>query len=83
MIFTSLTAMIISIAAIAGVAIASDNVIITPMGLPCDNPNQTGCSTGIKGWNNDDDFLYLCGPNGVIVDYDGCSCQNCCGSPGC
>ncbi|KAG1884132.1 hypothetical protein F4604DRAFT_1901479 [Suillus subluteus] len=48
--------MIISVAAMAGVAIASDNLIITPMGLPCSNPNQVGCSMGIKGWNNDDDF---------------------------
>ncbi|KAG2032895.1 hypothetical protein BDR03DRAFT_968942 [Suillus americanus] len=53
------------------------------MGLPCNDPNQTGCSTGIKGWNNDDDFLFLCGPSGTIIDYDACSCQNCCGSPGC
>ncbi|KAG1884173.1 hypothetical protein F4604DRAFT_1677306 [Suillus subluteus] len=81
--------MIISIAAIAGVAIASDNLVITPMGLPCDNPgliaclrllsaDQVGCSTGIKGWNNDNDFVYFCGPKGKITGYDACSCQNCC-----
>ncbi|KAG1789327.1 hypothetical protein EV424DRAFT_1354863 [Suillus variegatus] len=70
--------MIISVAAMASVAVASDNLVITPMGLPCDNPNSVGCSTGIKVWNNDNDFVYLCGSNGIIVGYEACSCQNCC-----
>ncbi|KAG1761077.1 hypothetical protein EV702DRAFT_1053208 [Suillus placidus] len=37
MIFTSLTTIIISIAAMAGVAIA-DDLKVTPMNLPCDKP---------------------------------------------
>ncbi|KAG2032896.1 hypothetical protein BDR03DRAFT_968945, partial [Suillus americanus] len=78
MIFTSLTTMIISVAAMAGIAIASDNLVITPMGLPCDNTDQVGCSTGIKGWNNDDDFGYFCAPSGKIAYYEACSCKNCC-----
>ncbi|KAG2032894.1 hypothetical protein BDR03DRAFT_968937 [Suillus americanus] len=78
MISTSLTTMIISLAAMAGVAIASDSLVITPMGLPCDTPNQVECSTGIKIWNNDNDFTYLCGPSNTIIDYEACSCKNCC-----
>ncbi|KAG1844630.1 hypothetical protein DFJ58DRAFT_25103 [Suillus subalutaceus] len=78
MIFTSLTTMIISFAAMAGVAIASDSLTITPMGLPCDTPNQAECSTGIKIWNNDNDFMYFCGPSSTIVYYEACSCKNCC-----
>ncbi|KAG2054099.1 hypothetical protein BDR06DRAFT_971797 [Suillus hirtellus] len=64
--------MIISVAAMASVAVASDNLIISPMGLPCGPPNTLGCST-IKGWNNDNDFGYLCGPKGIIEDYQACS----------
>ncbi|KAG1895621.1 uncharacterized protein F5891DRAFT_1173560 [Suillus fuscotomentosus] len=71
MIFTSLTTMIISVAAMASVAVASDNLIISPMGLPCGSPNTVGCSA-IKGWNNDNDFGYLCGPNSIIDDYQDC-----------
>ncbi|KAG1810833.1 uncharacterized protein BJ212DRAFT_570285 [Suillus subaureus] len=78
MIFTSLTTMVISFAAMAGVAIASDNLVLTPIGLPCDTPNQVGCSMGIKFFNNDDDFAYLCGPKNTIVDYQACSCKKCC-----
>ncbi|KAG2337928.1 hypothetical protein BDR05DRAFT_737892 [Suillus weaverae] len=78
MIFTSLTTMIISVAAMAGIAIASDNLVITPIGLPCDPPNTIACSTGIKFWNNDNDFAFLCGPSGTITEYEACSCKNCC-----
>ncbi|KAG2114294.1 uncharacterized protein F5147DRAFT_650080 [Suillus discolor] len=70
--------MIISVAAMASVAVASDDLIINPGGLPCDDPNSVGCSTGIKGWNNDNDFGYICGPYGTIDAYEPCSCQNCC-----
>ncbi|KAG2069204.1 hypothetical protein BDR04DRAFT_1119194 [Suillus decipiens] len=53
--------------------IASDNLnlAITPMGLPCTDPS-------IKGWNNDNDFAYLCGTQGTIIAYWGCSCSHCC-----
>ncbi|KAG2357606.1 hypothetical protein BDR07DRAFT_1419809 [Suillus spraguei] len=62
-----------------GVAIASDNLVITPMGLPCDEPvGSLECSTGIEGWNNDNDFAYTCGAQGTIIDCWPCVCQNCC-----
>ncbi|KAG1729296.1 hypothetical protein EDD22DRAFT_409388 [Suillus occidentalis] len=78
MIFTSFSTTIISIAAMAGVAIASNNLIINPMGLPCSPSNSQGCSAGIKGWNNDNDFIYDCGSSGVIDAYEACSCKGCC-----
>ncbi|KAG1794611.1 uncharacterized protein HD556DRAFT_1368597 [Suillus plorans] len=78
MIFTSLTTMIISVAAMASVAVASDNLVIDPLGLPCGDPNTVECSTGIKGWNNDNDFGYNCGPYSIIDAYEACPCQNCC-----
>ncbi|KAG2127074.1 hypothetical protein BD769DRAFT_778764 [Suillus cothurnatus] len=78
MIFTSLTTMIISVATMASVAIASDNINITPMGLPCAPKNSYECSTGLKGWNNDNDFVFQCGSQGTIVGYLACDCKNCC-----
>ncbi|KAG0703416.1 hypothetical protein DFH29DRAFT_917135 [Suillus ampliporus] len=76
--FVSLTTMILSAAVMAGVAIASENLTINPMYLPCDNPNQVGCATGLKGFNNGDDFGYGCGPTGQIIAYVPCDCKNCC-----
>ncbi|KAG2753840.1 hypothetical protein P692DRAFT_20771496, partial [Suillus brevipes Sb2] len=76
--FTSLATIIISAAAMAGVAIAAEDLVISPMGLPCGNPDTVNCSTGIKGWNNDNDFGYFCGPRGTIISYTDCSCKNCC-----
>ncbi|KAG1794584.1 uncharacterized protein HD556DRAFT_1368469 [Suillus plorans] len=78
MIFTSLTTIIISVAAMASVAVASDNLVITPLGLPCGNRNSVECSTGIKFFNDDNDFGYICGPDGVIDAYEACWCKNCC-----
>lgn len=43
MIFPSLTTTIISIAAMAGVAIASNNLIINPMYLPCSPSSKHFC----------------------------------------
>ncbi|KAG1880993.1 hypothetical protein F4604DRAFT_1749269 [Suillus subluteus] len=76
--FTSLATIVISAAAMASVAIASEDLVITPMNLPCSPTDSVGCSTGIKGWNNDDDFGYFCGPHGTIISYTACSCKNCC-----
>ncbi|KAG1884014.1 hypothetical protein F4604DRAFT_1734289 [Suillus subluteus] len=79
MIFTSLTTMIVSVAAMTSVAIASDNLVISsPLGLPCDTPGLVACSTGIKFWNNDNDFAFQCGPKRTIVAYLACDCKNCC-----
>ncbi|KAG2341473.1 hypothetical protein BDR05DRAFT_1030553 [Suillus weaverae] len=70
MIFTSLTTMIIFVAAMAGVAIAfGDLVISSPLSLPC-TPNTKGCSEGINFWNNDSDFAYICGPHGTVIAYE-------------
>ncbi|KAG2085947.1 hypothetical protein BD769DRAFT_1457493 [Suillus cothurnatus] len=76
--FTSLTTIVISAAAMAGIAIASEDLVITPMNLPCSPDNSVQCSTGLKGWNNNDDFGFFCGPRGTIISYTPCSCQNCC-----
>ncbi|KAG2121573.1 hypothetical protein BD769DRAFT_1478767, partial [Suillus cothurnatus] len=79
MIFTSLTTITISVAAIASVAIASDSHLKTsPMGLPCHPPNTTACSRGLPGFNNDNDFAYSCGPDGTITSYEACACAYCC-----
>ncbi|KAG1757022.1 hypothetical protein EDB19DRAFT_4350 [Suillus lakei] len=78
--FTSLTAMIISAAAMVGVAIASDSFAIapTPKNLPCDHANQVGCSSGLRGYNNGNDYGYFCGSNRKIISYTPCSCSHCC-----
>ncbi|KAG2141896.1 hypothetical protein DEU56DRAFT_795416 [Suillus clintonianus] len=76
--FTSLTTTIISVAAMAGVAIASDNLVITPKNLPCNGADSAGCSTGIKGFNNGNDFGYYCSPTNKITYYEACSCKHCC-----
>ncbi|KAG2747357.1 hypothetical protein P692DRAFT_20597692 [Suillus brevipes Sb2] len=60
----------------AGVAVGI--TISSPLGLPCSPSNSEMCSTGIKIWNNNNDFGFLCGPSGTIVDYQACSCKNCC-----
>ncbi|KAG2122735.1 hypothetical protein DEU56DRAFT_831507 [Suillus clintonianus] len=75
---TSLTTMTISGAVMAGVAIASNGLLITPQNLPCSPSNQAGCSTGITGWNSDNDFRYYCGSSGTITSYTACDCKNCC-----
>ncbi|KAG1729460.1 hypothetical protein EDB19DRAFT_1743606 [Suillus lakei] len=75
--FTSLTAMI-SAAAMVGVAVASEDLIITPKGLPCGKSNAVGCSSGIKGFNGGKDFGYFCGPRHTIISYTACSCSHCC-----
>ncbi|KAG2114179.1 uncharacterized protein F5147DRAFT_678279 [Suillus discolor] len=43
MIFTSFTTVIISVTAMAGVAIASDNLNVSPLGLPCFYPSKHFC----------------------------------------
>ncbi|KAG2118381.1 hypothetical protein DEU56DRAFT_838495 [Suillus clintonianus] len=73
--FTSLNTMVISAAVMAGVAIASDDLVLTPQNMPCYKP--VGCSTGLKGYNNGDDFGYFC-VNGKIATYGPCSCKHCC-----
>ncbi|KAG0698975.1 hypothetical protein DFH29DRAFT_938901 [Suillus ampliporus] len=76
--FVSLTTMILSAAVMASVAIASENLKLDPMNLPCDNLDEVGCGTGLKGYNNGDDFGYGCGPTGKIIEYAPCDCKNCC-----
>ncbi|KAG1831420.1 hypothetical protein DFJ58DRAFT_249211 [Suillus subalutaceus] len=77
--FISLTTIVVSAAAMAGIAIASDDLIITPMGTPCGPANTVLCSvTGLKGYNNGNDYAYTCGPKGSVVSYIPCSCHKCC-----
>ncbi|KAG2141895.1 hypothetical protein DEU56DRAFT_795409 [Suillus clintonianus] len=75
--FTSLTTTIISVAAMAGVAIASDNLVLTPMNFPCTKADSVGCSN-LKGFNNGNDFGYYCSPTEKIDYYEACSCKHCC-----
>ncbi|KAG2031837.1 hypothetical protein BDR03DRAFT_971551 [Suillus americanus] len=74
--FTSLTTVIITTAAMAGVVIASAAGL--PY-IPC-SPDQGGCSMGIGDYNNGNAFGYLCGANGVIRAWFPCSCNtpSCC-----
>ncbi|KAG1721896.1 hypothetical protein EDB19DRAFT_1770638 [Suillus lakei] len=74
--FASLTTMIICAAAMAGVAIASDN-LISPLGLLCDKSKHVGCSRSTT-LNNGNDFGYTCGESGTIESWTGCSCKDCC-----
>ncbi|KAG2129606.1 hypothetical protein DEU56DRAFT_816974 [Suillus clintonianus] len=76
--FASFTTMIVSAAVMASVAIASEDLSITPKNLPCNNPGETGCSTGLKGYNNGNDFGYFCGANRKIISFTACPCKNCC-----
>jgi len=41
--FTSLTTIVISAAAMAGIAIASEDLVITPMNLPCSPDSEHSC----------------------------------------
>ncbi|KAG2158578.1 uncharacterized protein EDB93DRAFT_1118992 [Suillus bovinus] len=75
--FTSLTTIVISAAAMAGIAIAS-NSDTTPMNLPCNLINSIQCGTGLKGFNNGLDYGFVCGPQGTIISYAACPCIGCC-----
>ncbi|KAG1756911.1 uncharacterized protein EDB91DRAFT_1076816 [Suillus paluster] len=76
--FASLTTLIVSVALMAGVTTASEDLLVTPKGLACNNPDRAGCSTGIKGYNNQNDFGYFCGATGKIIGFAPCNCKNCC-----
>ncbi|KAG1729447.1 hypothetical protein EDB19DRAFT_1832392 [Suillus lakei] len=60
----------------ADIAIASDD-LVNPGNLACNKANP-GCSTGIRGYNNGNDFGYYCGSDGLIWAWKACSCKNCC-----
>ncbi|KAG2090128.1 uncharacterized protein F5147DRAFT_725126 [Suillus discolor] len=70
--FTSLTAVIVFTTAMVSVVIASAGP-----DLSCE-PYQGGCSKGVKSFNNDNDFGYLCGANGHITRWFPCTCKGCC-----
>ncbi|KAG1728391.1 uncharacterized protein EDB91DRAFT_1339272 [Suillus paluster] len=65
--FAWLTTLIVSAALMTGVAIASEDLTLNPQNLPCDNADQVGCSRGIQGYNNGNDFGYFCGSDGKIT----------------
>ncbi|KAG2111978.1 uncharacterized protein F5147DRAFT_685154, partial [Suillus discolor] len=67
--FTSLTI----VAAIAGIAIASDLDSIY-MGKPCSPSNSPKCLKNTGG----NDFGYVCGPESTVIFYTACPCSNCC-----
>ncbi|KAG1843177.1 hypothetical protein F4604DRAFT_1824782 [Suillus subluteus] len=74
--FTSLTTVITTAAAMAGVVIASSDELPN---FAC-VPNQGGCSAGIGNYNNGNAFGYICGPDGNIDGWFPCSCNTryCC-----
>ncbi|KAG2129607.1 hypothetical protein DEU56DRAFT_816982 [Suillus clintonianus] len=76
--FTPFTAMIVSATVMAGVAIASDDLVITPQNLPCKTASSVGCATGLKGYNGGNDYGYFCGPKHKIISWTPCSCKKCC-----
>ncbi|KAG2158688.1 uncharacterized protein EDB93DRAFT_561739 [Suillus bovinus] len=75
--FTSLTTIVISAAAMAGIAIASDSNT-TPHGKPCKPNNTYQCGSGLNGFNNGRDYAFVCGQVGKIIAYTQCPCVDCC-----
>ncbi|OAX34879.1 hypothetical protein K503DRAFT_412729 [Rhizopogon vinicolor AM-OR11-026] len=69
--FISLTTMILSVAVIVG---ADDTQII---GHPCAKANHAECGA-ITSHNDDLPFLFLCGPDYTITEYQDCTCYSCC-----
>lgn len=85
--FTSFAIVIISAAAMAGVVIASVDPVVpvtpangpSPNGpnvVPCDKP--VGCSKGVDGYNNGNDFGFTCASDGRTTSWMPCECKNCC-----
>ncbi|KAG1720535.1 hypothetical protein EDB19DRAFT_1768123, partial [Suillus lakei] len=70
--FTSLTSVIISATAMAGVVVASS--LVDPTGLPC--KGTVGCST-LTGFNNGHDFGYFC-TNGMMTTWSACTGKSKC-----
>ncbi|KAG2074702.1 hypothetical protein BDR04DRAFT_1092926 [Suillus decipiens] len=69
MTFTSLTTAIISATMMAG-------VVLSVPKLHC-SPGLLGCWSG-DTYNNGNDFVYTCGPDGIMNSWFPCSCKNCC-----
>ncbi|KAG1831426.1 hypothetical protein DFJ58DRAFT_249421 [Suillus subalutaceus] len=78
--FTSLTTIVISATAMAGVAIAQGLLYDTasPGGLPCNPNDSVQCSTDLQGFNDEKDYGFFCGPDWTILSWTPCSCKNCC-----
>ncbi|KAG2130407.1 uncharacterized protein EDB93DRAFT_1180146 [Suillus bovinus] len=78
--FTSLTTIIISAAAMAGIAIASQEDNNTPMGSECPNSDTRDAQHcgPLNGFNKGKDIIYYCGYDGIIETYIPCTCENCC-----
>ncbi|KAG1875725.1 hypothetical protein F4604DRAFT_1924787 [Suillus subluteus] len=91
--FTLLTTAFVTAAAMAGVVIASD-VPVVPVGTPaqgtpekathpdatkfCDKPDTFGCSKGVEGYNEGNDFGYTCASKGQFKSLVECTCKDCC-----
>ncbi|KAG2144357.1 uncharacterized protein EDB93DRAFT_1152989 [Suillus bovinus] len=76
--FTSLTTIVISATTMAGVAIESEDMTVTPVGQSCDSKYPVQCSADPKGWNNKNDFGFYCSPTGMILSVTPCDCKDCC-----
>ncbi|KAG2159243.1 uncharacterized protein EDB93DRAFT_1114581 [Suillus bovinus] len=68
---------VVSAAAMAGVAIAS-NSDTTPNGLLCSPKGTYQCGSNLKGFNKGADYGFWCSPLGYIDGYTPCDCLGCC-----
>ncbi|KAG2158635.1 uncharacterized protein EDB93DRAFT_557473 [Suillus bovinus] len=77
--FTSLTTIVISAAAMAGIAIASNSDTVTPLGRDCSEADGAiTCASGpLKGYNNGNDYGFECAAGKIVITYP-CSCVGCC-----
>ncbi|KAG2029967.1 hypothetical protein BDR03DRAFT_975221 [Suillus americanus] len=44
----------------------------------CAKPDTFGCSGGIKGYNDGNDFGYTCTSDGQFKSLEKCTCKDCC-----
>ncbi|KAG2144420.1 uncharacterized protein EDB93DRAFT_1153396 [Suillus bovinus] len=83
---------VISATAMAGVAIESEDMTVTPVGQSCNSKcehscclrtyglstDPVQCSADSKGWNNKNDFGFYCSSTGTILSVTPCDCKDCC-----
>ncbi|OAX38604.1 hypothetical protein K503DRAFT_148686 [Rhizopogon vinicolor AM-OR11-026] len=70
----SLTTMVTSALALAGIATADTS---SPAGGPCALRNQYECGDE-PGYNNDMDFIFYCSSENIITNVQPCDCSECC-----
>ncbi|KAJ8592270.1 hypothetical protein M405DRAFT_812962 [Rhizopogon salebrosus TDB-379] len=74
--FISLTTMIMSALAMAGIATARTTPA-NPNGSQCGHPEQYECGT-LANYNNDNPFLFFCSPESKVDVVQNCDCAGCC-----